>query len=311
MRSKINFRFPVVLSLLWLAGLITISFDAIPCWASGKGSEPPVFSLDVKNMPLKEIFKDILNTTGYQILFDKKWENERITVKLDNVPLIPGLKQILRNAGIENYSLVERNRTLEIYTLGHKHLGQIASIIMNSDGTGLTREELKALHERQKREIEKMANDPDVIVIPPEGDRPGVTRRELQALHERQMREIEMRANDPDEIVIPPEGGHAGVTRRQLEALHERQKREIEMMANDPDEIVIPPEGGHAGITRRELKALHERQKREIEMRANDPDEIVIPPEGGHAGVTRPDGQPGLTRRELKALHERQKKQFK
>jgi len=302
MRSKINFIIPVVLSLLFLMGLITISFDAIPCRASVKGTEPPVFSLDVKNMPLKKIFKDILNTTGYQILFDKRWENERVTVKLDNVPLIKGLKQILKNAGIENYSLVERNRTLEIYTLGHKHLGQIASIIMNSDGTGLTRQELKALHERQKREIAKMANDPNVIVIPPEGDHPGVTRRQLEALHEQQRREIEMRANDPDVIVVPPEGGQPGVTRRQLEALHERQKREMEMRANDPDVIVIQPEGGQPGVTRRQLHALHERQKREIEMSANDPDEIVIPPEGGH---------PGVTRRELKALHERQKKQFK
>jgi len=262
MRSKIKFIIPVVLSLLFLMGIVIVSFDPIPCRAS-KGSEPPVFSLDVKNMPLKKIFKEILKTTGYQILFDKRWENERVTVKLDNVPLIQGLKQILRNAGIENYSLVERNRTLEIYTLGHKHLGQIASTI-NSDGTGLTRQELKALHERQKREIEKMANDPDTIVIPPEGDRPGVTRRELHALHERQKREIEMSANDPDVIVIPPEGGQPGVTRRQLEALHERQKREMEMRANDPDEIVIPPEGDRPGVTRRELKALHEQQKKQF-----------------------------------------------
>ena len=263
MRLRINFRFPVVLYLLFLMGTVTISFYAQRCGASVTCPESPVLSLDVKNMPLKEIFKEILNTTGYQILFDNKWENERITVKLDNEPLVQCLKKILKNAGIENYSLVEKNRTLRVYTFGCKFLDHIASNI-SPNGTGLTELELKALHERQMREIKMRANDPDEILVPSSDGRPGLTRQEMKALHERQMREIKMRANDPDAIVIPPEGGHPGVTRRELQVLQERQMREIKMRANDPDEILVPPSDGQPGVTRRELKALHEKQKNDL-----------------------------------------------
>lgn len=136
-------------------------------------------------MPLKEIFKDIFDTTGYQILFDKKWENERVTVKLDNVSLIQSLKKILKNAEIQNYSLIEKDKTITIYTCGSKSPGNIASNI-HSDGTGLTEIELKALHEKQMQEIHMRAVDPNEILIPGSNGKPGVTRQELQALHERQ-----------------------------------------------------------------------------------------------------------------------------
>ena len=226
MRLRIYFRFPVVFYLLFLIGTVAISFYAQRCWASVKCSDPPVFSLDVNNMPLKKIFKDILNTTGYKILFDKKWENERATVKLDNVPLIQCLKHILKNAGIENYSIVEKNRTLEVYTFVSRFPDHIASPI-TTDSAGPTGLELKALHTRQMREIKMRANDPDEILIPPSNGQPGVTRQELKALHTRQMREIKMRANDPDEILIPPSNGQPGVTRRELKALHEKQQNDL------------------------------------------------------------------------------------
>jgi hypothetical protein len=116
-------------------------------------------------------------------------ENERATVKLDNVPLIQCLKQILKNARIENYSIVEKNRTLEVYTSGCKFLDHIASTI-NTDSPGLTELELKALREQQMREIKMRANDPDEILVPPSDGQPGVTRRELKALHEKQKNDL-------------------------------------------------------------------------------------------------------------------------
>jgi hypothetical protein len=116
-------------------------------------------------------------------------ENERATLKLDNVPLIQCLKQILKNARIENYSIVEKNRTLEVYTSGCKFLDHIASTI-NTDSPGLTELELKALREQQMREIKMRANDPDEILVPPSDGQPGVTRRELKALHEKQKNDL-------------------------------------------------------------------------------------------------------------------------
>jgi hypothetical protein len=305
-RIRVYYKSLGILLILGLVDIILGNVTDLPSWGSEKVSKSPLISLEVNNLPLKEFFKEISNQTGYQILFDfdEQSENARITVKWDNQSLIQGMREITKKTGIKNFVIVtdNENRTLKVFNFGRGLSPQTVPLV-NSDGTGLTLQELKAVHERQKQEIKMMKNNPDEIVIPPEGGHPGVTRRELQALHERQKKEIELSANDSDAIAIPASDGQPGLTNRQLQDLHERQKNTIKNMKNNLDEIVIPPEGGgHPGVTRRQLQALHERQKKEIELSANNPDAIAVPASDGH---------PALTKQELQDLHNQQKHKVK
>lgn len=296
------------LGILLILGLVDILLGhvtVLPSWGSEKVSESPPISLEINNLPLKEFFKEISNQTGNQIIFDfdEQSENARITVKWDNQSLVQGLREIVKKTGVKNFVIVTdtENRTLKVFNFDRGLSPQTLPLI-NSDGTGLTLQELMALHERQKQEMKMTENNPDEIVIPPEGDHPGLTRRELQALHERQKKEIELSANDPDAIAIPASDDHPALSNRQLQALHEQQKNTIENMENNLDEVVIPPEGDHPRVTRRQLQALHEQQKNEIELSANDPDAIAVPASDDH---------PALTRQELQDLHKQQKHKVK
>ena len=91
-----------------------------------------------------------------------------------------------------------------------------------------------------------MKNNADEIVIPLEGDHPGVTRRQLQALHERQKKEIELGANDPDAIAVPASDGYPALTIRELQDLHKQQKHKVKMMSNNSGGVVKPPEYGRS-----------------------------------------------------------------
>jgi len=117
MRSKINSRFFVVLSILCLMGLITVSFDAIPCQASVKGSEPPVFSLNVENVPVWKVFEDITKITGYEIILNNRWKDQSVTLGMTDVTLLEALKRILRSLNLSNYSLIidEKYYTVKVY----------------------------------------------------------------------------------------------------------------------------------------------------------------------------------------------------
>ena len=218
------------LAILLILGLVDIILDNItvlPSWGSGKISESPVISLRGENLSLKNICKEISIQTGYQILFDfdEQSENARITVKWDNQFLNQSVREILKKIGIQNFVIVtdDENRTLNVFNFDRRPLPRTAPTI--SDGTGLTLQELMAVHERQKKEMKMNKKDPDEILIQPEDGHPGVTRRELQNLHDRQKKEIEISANDPDAVAMPASDAHPALTNRQLQDLHERQKK--------------------------------------------------------------------------------------
>jgi hypothetical protein len=179
--------------LLCFGVMIGINSIPVPCWGVDVGSKGPIFSLDSKDEPLSKVIEKISRATGYEITISEKWGDELITAKLDNVPLMRALREIIRKTGIKSYALIEENGMLQVFIFDGKFPSQL------QHGT-------------------RIEMDPDEIVIPPSASHPGVTRGELQALHERQMRELEERgAKDPDEIVISPAG-------RQLQVLQKEVK---------------------------------------------------------------------------------------
>ncbi len=306
MKYGIRNRLFVVLFFYCLGTMISVSLDSDSCWGSAKGTEEPVLSLDIKNKVLKQIFEDIYSKTGYQIILDKEFEKERITIKVDEVPLFEAVRKIIKRTGIKNCAVIkdEFNSTFEILNFGGKAPGKNNFIIDSEedlDGVSLTDQEIKALHEKQKREIKMQANDPNELVILASGDQPALTRGQLNALHEQQQRDFKVANQNMDEIVVPGSGDEPGLTRGQLQALHEKQKREIEKQPSDLDEIAIPASGDQPALTRGQLNALHEQQQRDFEAANQNMDEIVVPGSGD---------EPGLTRGQLQALHEKQKREM-
>jgi len=211
MRFKINFIIPVVLSLLFLAGLITISFGAIPCQASVKGSEPPVFSLNVKDQPLGKILKKISKATGYKITVNKEWTDFPVTASLRNVTVHEGLRRIL---GTLNHSIISNDKEKTI------------SVVITEKG----------IQKKTKWvvSVQKEIDPKDMEVIPPEnpGEK-GITARDLKEMESNQEKVVPL-----DMEVIPPENpGEKGITARELKQNEANQKQV------DPlDMEVIPPE---------------------------------------------------------------------
>ncbi|MFC1813815.1 hypothetical protein ACFL03_14110 [Thermodesulfobacteriota bacterium] len=265
-RLHISFR---VFLIFFLGILISASFNTLPCWGSEKALEPAVISLDVKNMPLKKVCDQILNATGYEIIFNKKWINEPITIKLNNVALTEGLKRIIQKLGIKNHAIVaeEVNHTLQIYTFDGQLLAQV----------------------RQDYSIRGVQNnggniDPDeMIVTPPSVSGQGLTRGELEALLEAN----KSRTLSEDDIITPLSASGKGLTRGELKALIESNKQKT----LSKDDIVTPPSASGRGLTRAELEALMEADR----QRGISADEIVTP---------SAPGSPGLNRGELVALLE-------
>jgi hypothetical protein len=166
-------------------------------------------------------------------------------------------------------------------------------------GVGLSADELKALHARQRREIELKSKDVDSIVIDSAEDQAsGITLGTLLTLHRQQRHEIE-NTNDWDGIVISAsDDGYPGLSRDELTVLHEQQEIELENHVNW-DEIVIPAsEDGYLGLSRDELTTAQEQQNYELWESIEDPNEPVAPPPE--------EGGPNLTAHELKELHEKQ-----
>lgn len=247
-RFRLYYKLLGMLLILGLLNLFWGDFAVSACWGSAEASEFPVISLKGENLSLKKIFNEIQHKTGYKILFDvdEVSENARFSVNWDNQSLNQSVREIVKKAGVKNFAIVtdNGNRTLKVINFDHALLPQTVPII-NSDGTGLTPQQLEALHERQEKKIEEMRNNPDEIVIPPQGDQPGMTRRQLQALHERQKKQIEQNANNPDAIAVPASEDQPALTKRELQELHKQQKNKLKMMSDKSGEAVIQPEGDH------------------------------------------------------------------
>ncbi len=167
------------------------------------------------------------------------------------------------------------------------------------EGVGLSEKELRALHAKQRQEIEQMQMDLEsIVIVPSEEDGRGYTLGELLALHEHQ-KQVIANADDLDEIVIPAfNEGYPGLSRSDLIELHKKQRLAIEN-SQAWDEIVIPDsENGYADLSWDEVATIQEQQSDEILEMDADPYDFAAPyPE---------DGGPDMTVQELRTLHTKQ-----
>ena len=98
--------------LLWLI-IEAHPIHLNPCYASTMATNGTFISMDIKRMPLEKVCEKILNETEYEIIFDRKWKDKAITIKLDNVALTNGLRRIIKVAGIKSYALVHNNNQIK------------------------------------------------------------------------------------------------------------------------------------------------------------------------------------------------------
>jgi hypothetical protein len=253
MQFRINFIVPVMLSLLFLIGIATISFDTIPCRASVKGSEPPVFSLDVKNQPLGKVLEKVSKMTGYEITVNKEMSDFPVTASFKNVSLYEGLRRIL---GSLNHSIISNDKEKTI-----------SVVIVSKD----IDKEKKGVVSGQK----KMDPKDETVTPPSSSGQPGLTRSELQDLLEAHRKKVLSK----DDIVTPPSESGRGLTRGELENLLEANRKKI----LPKDEVVTPPSESGRGLTRGELQAIKEQQRQKIVTK----DTVVTPPGQSGRGLTK------------------------
>jgi len=233
-------------------GLITISFDAIPCWASVKGLEPPVFSLDVKNQPLGKVLEKVSKITGYEITVNAEGTDFPVTASFRNIDIYEGLRRIL---GTLNHSIISNDKEKRI------------SVVIVAKG----------IQKKTKGGVsgQKKIDPKDEVVTPPGQSGRGMTRGELDALLEADRQ----RVHSKDEVVTPPGQSGRGLTRGELEALLEADRQRV----HPKDEMVTPPGQSGRRLTRGELEALLEADR----QRVHSKDEVVTPPGQSGRGLTR------------------------
>jgi len=256
MESKKRHLSPlIVFFLLFLWGTISINLYPLPCWSANKELNPVVFSLNVKDEPLKEALKKISKSTGYRITVSENWASLPVTAQLKNLTVEEGLKRLLKGL---NHSLVIQDIEKKI---------SIKIINVSSDIQPLAQLALDQ-ENNEPAPLQAKIDPQDIEVAPPNkpGER-GITQREIDAIRAKQEK------IDPGDIeVMPPDKpGEKGITQRELDAIIAKQKK------IDPGDIeVIPPENpGERGITQREIDAI-----RALHQEANTPDIELAPPKG-------------------------------
>ena len=187
--------------LLWLI-IEAHPIHLNPCYASTMATNGTFISMDIKRMPLEKVCAKILNETEYEIIFDRKWKDKAITIKLDNVALTNGLRRIIKVAGIKSYALVHNNNQIKVFSFesttsnsqdlavkynrgGGYNLDELEPDSMlessSSDiGIRLSLAELEVVKEAQKRKMQNLPKN--TVVTPPSDSGRGLTLGELEAL---------------------------------------------------------------------------------------------------------------------------------
>ena len=217
MRGRL-FSYSVVFSLLCLGVAVLTILSPVSLWASEKDSEVHVFSLDVRDEPLIEVFDKISKLTAYEIEVGEKWAHLPITASIKNASIHEAFNRVLRKF----------NHTIVLDDLQKK-------VVVSIYDPGVTPKQQKDRVFTRQKEIDPL----DVEVIPPRkpGER-GTTQRQLEAMKKSQA------TIDPLDVeVIPPrKPGERGVTQRQLEEMKKSQPTIAPQ--------VIPPKNPQGGEVR-------------------------------------------------------------
>jgi len=238
-----------------------------------------VISLELREKPLKLIAEDIFKQTGCRIVFDEKWNNLLLSGQYTGVTLEEFFLRSLRK---QNVSLLydDKKNEVKLHFFGDRKNGSINTGALTSSNTSGVQvsEEIKALHNAQRVEMDRLRNDTNAIDIVS-----GMTNAEIKKLHEGQQAEMDRLRNDPNAIDIA-----SSMTNAEIKKIHEGQQAEMDRLRNDPKAIDIV-----SGMANAEIKKLHEGQQAEMDRLRNDPNAI--------------DLVSGMTNAEIKKLHERQR----
>ena len=253
-----------ILCLLLFIG----AFDIHPtqCYASIGVTIDVSFSLDVERLPLKKACEIILKETDYKIIFEPKWHNTVITLKLDNVTLSDGIKRIIKITGITNYALVQNSNEIRILSFdintdkknSPKELNADSMLDTSSStdaGISLTLADMQVLKKNSEEDLNNIPQNR--IVTPPSSSGEGLTLEELEALKQANKERME---NIPkNTVTTPPSSSGEGLTLGEFEALKRTNKQNMESISKDM--IVTPPSASGKGLTIEELEALQNASK--------------------------------------------------
>ncbi len=89
-------------------------------YASGKTLPKDVFTLEIKDEPLRKVFNMISKASGYKIRFNSKYGGANISVKLDNVTLQEAITRVLQPY---NHVAVwdEKNKEIGLFIFDNKN----------------------------------------------------------------------------------------------------------------------------------------------------------------------------------------------
>ncbi len=105
--------------LITLVGGIISTTLAITSFGSQKDAEVPVFSLNAKEEPLRNVLDKISKASGYEITLNEESGDQPVSVTLKNVTLDEALKRVLQDLNyIAIWNEEDKKISLTIYDLG-------------------------------------------------------------------------------------------------------------------------------------------------------------------------------------------------
>lgn len=108
MFSATPFKFFCIVACLVIYYCISIAPELL---ASKNNRQQPIVSIDVRDKGLKEVLKDISDTSGYDIILNGEKDDLSISLKLQDVALDDMIKRVLRDV---NYTIVWDNLSRKI-----------------------------------------------------------------------------------------------------------------------------------------------------------------------------------------------------
>lgn len=220
-------------------------------------TETARFTLKLENRPLQDVAAEISRQTGYQVVFDEKWNSLQVTGNYADVSLDEFFRRAFRK---QNTSLLvnDREKIVALRFFGDKSFADLLAGAATGKG-GAVPEDIAELHREQRAELQEYLRDPESV-----DPLTGMKLTDIRALHEEQQAELAASRQDP-ETVEPTSGAKQG----DLEQLHAAQQAENDQLRNNSG--AIEPE---SGATIGAIAQMHQSQRSEVERMLKDPNTI-------------------------------------
>jgi len=109
-KGYLTYAFVLVFALLCFH-----SNNVRPVFGADSKDEPRI-SLKAQNQPLGDVLKKISQDTGYKFKINGQWSRHPVNASIDNMPIIQGLKLILR--GLNHAIIYESDNRVKILVYG-------------------------------------------------------------------------------------------------------------------------------------------------------------------------------------------------